>query len=156
MTWAGVVPDLDAISLLFGVDAYVKYHHILTHGIVAAVVVTTVCTVLARERLKVAFLSFAAFHLHLLCDLVGSGADGEPWPIVYLWPFSRHETMFFHGWDLASPQNAVVWLAAVVATIWIGVRYGRTFAEAFLPARADAAVVTVLRKYFSRSPVSVE
>ena len=133
-----------------------KYHHVLTHGIVAAVIATMVSTALARDRLKVAFLSFAAFHLHLVCDLVGSGAEGQPWPIVYLWPFSRHETIFFHGWDLASPQNVFVWLAAVAATVWVGVRCGRTFVEAFLPARADAALVAILRKYFSRSAVPVE
>jgi len=147
---------VDGLSLFFGVEAYVKYHHVLTHGIVAAVIVTAVCAVLARDRVKVALLSLAAFHLHLVCDLVGSGADGQPWPIVYLWPFSLHETMFFHGWDLASPQNAFVWLAAVAATIWIGVRYGRTFAEAFLSASADARVVATLRKYFTRSQAAAE
>jgi hypothetical protein len=150
------VPDVDGLSLLFGAEAYVKYHHVLTHGIVSALIVTAVCAALARDRVKVALLSFAAFHLHLACDLVGSGAGGQPWPIVYLWPFSSHETMFFHGWDLASPQNAIVWLAAVAATIWIGVRHGRTFVEVFLPARGDAAVVATLRKYFSRAPVSAE
>ena len=126
------------------------------HPGVLQVLRMSTCPPLARDRLKVALLSFAAFHLHLVCDLVGSGAEGQPWPIVYLWPFSRHETifLFFHGWDLASPQNAIVGLAAFAATAWIGVRYGRTFAEAFLPARADTAVVATLRKYSTRSPVS--
>jgi hypothetical protein len=55
-----------------------------------------------------------------------------------------------YGWPLASPQNALVWLAAVAATIWIAIKRGRTFAEAFLPAKADAAVVRTLRKIFSR------
>jgi hypothetical protein len=40
-------------------------------------------------------------------------------------------------------------MAAVVAMIWVGVVRGRTVGEAFLPARADAAVVETLRKIFS-------
>ena len=55
-----------------------------------------------------------------------------------------------YGWPLASPQNALVWLAAVALTVWIGVTRGRTFAEAFLPTRADAAVVAALRRIYGR------
>jgi inner membrane protein len=147
VTWAGVAPDLDAVSLLFGAGAYSEYHHVLTHGIVAAVVGTAIWTACAKQRLKVLALSLAAFHLHLVCDLLGSGRD---WAIVYFWPFSRKEYLTPYGWPLASPQNALVWLAAMALTIWVALRLGRTFAEAFLPARADAAVVAVLRRWFSR------
>jgi hypothetical protein len=150
VTWPGVLPDLDAVSLLFGAGAYSTYHHVITHGILAAVAIAAAWSVFARDKLKTALLSLVAFHIHLLCDLVGSGAQGEPWPITYLWPFSNREIMFTHGWDLASPQNAFVWLAAVGCTIWIAVTQGRTFAEAFLPARADAAVVATIRKLVKR------
>jgi inner membrane protein len=146
VAWAGVAPDFDALSALAGVAAYSEYHHVLAHGIVAAVAGTALWTALARQRLKVMVLSLAAFHLHLLCDLLGSGRD---WTIAYFWPFSRHEYAPPYGWPLASPQNALVWLATVAATIWIGIRRRRTFAEAFLPARADAAVADTLRKIFS-------
>lgn len=149
VAWAGVVADLDALSLLGGIAAYSQYHHVLTHGAVAAVAATGLATAVARRRLKVAGLSFLAFHVHLLFDLIGSGVQGEHWPIFYFYPFSRTETLIPYGWDLASPQNAVVWLAAVAATVWIGLKRGRTFGETFLPARADAAVVETLRKIFS-------
>lgn len=152
VTWSGVLPDLDALSLLGGVAAYSKYHHVLTHGLIAAVVGTALWTALARRRWKVLVLSLIAFHLHLVCDLIGSGAQGEPWSIYYLYPFSWYEIYTSHGWDLASPQNAAVWLGAVAATVWIGVTRGRTFAEAFLPARYDAAIVAALRRVFSRRP----
>jgi inner membrane protein len=146
VAWSGVVPDLDALSLVAGAGAYSDYHHVLAHGIMAAVVGTALWTALARQRLKVMALSLVAFHVHLLCDLVGSGRD---WSIVYLFPFSRHAYLSPYGWPLASPQNAFVWLAAVAATIWIGIKSGSTFAETFLPARADLAVVGTLRKIFS-------
>lgn len=151
VAWSGVAPDLDALSILGGVGAYSEYHHVLTHGLVACVLFTALWTALARQRWKVLLLSLAAFHLHLICDLLGSGVD---WPIVYFYPFSRHEFLTPYGWPLASPQNAAVWLAAMTANIWLGVTRGITFGETFLPARADAAVVKVLRKYFARGTSS--
>jgi len=147
VTWSGVVPDLDALSLLGGAAAYSQYHHVLTHGLVAGVAVTALSTLFARQRWKTLLFSFLTFHVHLLCDLLGSGVD---WPIVYLYPFSRHEFYTPYGWPLASPQNALVGLAAIALTIWIGIAHGRTFAEAFLPARADAAVVKALRDIYGR------
>jgi hypothetical protein len=147
VTWAGVLPDLDALSLLGGAGAFSEYHHVVTHGVVAAVVVAAASAALARQRARVLLLSFLAFHVHLICDWLGSGRD---WPIVYFYPFSRHEYYTPYGWPLASPQNAMVWLAAVALTIWVGITRGRTFAEAFLPARADAAVVKALRDIYAR------
>ena len=147
VTWSGVVPDLDALSLLGGAGAFSEYHHLLMHGVVAALVTAAISTALARQHLRVMMLSLVAFHVHLLCDLLGSGRD---WPIVYFYPFSQHEYFAPYGWPLASPQNALVWLAAVALTIWIGITRGRTFAEAFLPARADAAVAKALRDMAAR------
>ena len=94
VAWSGVAPDLDALSLVAGAGAYSQYHHVLSHGIVAAVVGTAIWTGLARRRLKVMLLSLVAFHLHLVCDLLGSGRD---WPIVYFIPFSRREFMTPYG-----------------------------------------------------------
>ena len=147
VTWSGVVSDLDALSLLGGAGAYSEYHHVVTHGVVAAVAVAVLATAFARERWKVGLLSLLSFHVHLLCDWLGSGRD---WPLVYFYPFTRHEYFTPYGWPLDSPQNAFVWMAAVALTIWIGVVRGRTFVEAFLPARADAAVVKALRDICAR------
>jgi len=147
VTWAGVVPDLDALSLLGGAGAYSEYHHMVTHGVLAAIAVTAISASFARERAKVLLLSFAAFQVHVVCDWLGSGRD---WPIVYFYPFSRHEIYTPYGWPLASPQNAFVWLGAVALTVWVGITRGRTLAEAFLPARADAAVVKALRGVYAR------
>lgn len=151
VAWAGVIPDLDALSLLGGVGAYSEYHHVVTHNLVAGLVTTALAAAGAKQRWKVAALAFVTFHLHLICDWLGSGKD---WPIVYLYPFTRHEFVTPYGWPLASPQNAFVWLAAMAVVIWIGVTQGRTFAETFLPARADAAIVKALRNVFRRREAS--
>ena len=150
VTWAGVVPDVDALAVLGGVGSYVEYHHVLTHGVLAATAVTATFAYFGRDRIRVALFSLLTFHLHLLCDLVGSGAQGQPWPIAYFWPWSRREFFSPYGWDLASPQNAVVWLIAVAFTALIAARHGRTFGEAFLPARADAKVAQVLARFIPR------
>lgn len=94
VAWSGVVPDLDALSLLGGIAAYSQYHHVLAHGVMAAVAGTAIWTALARRRLQVLVGSLAAFHLHLVCDLLGSGRDGA---IVYWFPFSRREFMTPYG-----------------------------------------------------------
>ena len=88
VTCAGLAPDLDGLSLLAGEECYARYHHVLFHGYVGALVTPAVCAALARRRGAVALLSVAAFHLHLLCDLAGSGPG---WPIHYWWPQSLAE-----------------------------------------------------------------
>jgi membrane-bound metal-dependent hydrolase YbcI (DUF457 family) len=145
VTWAGVVPDLDALSLLAGASAFSRFHHSVTHGIVAATVVTVACAAFARSRLRTAAFALVAFHVHLLCDLLGSGVD---WSIAYFWPFSSREFVTPYGWPLASWQNALITVVALFCIGWIGVTRGRTFTETFLPAKADQAVVAVLRRRF--------
>ena len=145
VAWAGVVPDLDALSLLAGAGAFSRFHHSMTHGIVAAVIVTAVCPVLARARLRVAGLALLAFHVHLLCDLPGSGVD---WPIAYLWPFSGMEWVTPYGWPQASWQNVLITVVVLFCIGWIGVTRGRTVAETFLLVRMDRAVIEALRRRF--------
>ncbi len=145
VAWAGVIPDLDALTALGGIELYGKWHHVLTHGLVAAVVFTVVWVSFARQRWAAASLALASFHLHLICDLLGSG---RAWPIAYFYPFSSWEYFSPFGWSLASWQNVMITGLAFVAIGIIGVRRGRTFAEAFLPARAEAAIVQTLRRRF--------
>lgn len=148
VTLAGVVPDVDGLSLLGGVEAYSKWHHVLTHGLVAATVCAVLFGALAKRRLVVGATSFAAFHLHLLCDLAGSGPG---WPITYLAPFSRTETMWSGQWNLASWQNSVIGLGATLVVLACALPFGRTLVEAF-SVKADQKVVAALRARFSRRP----
>jgi hypothetical protein len=143
VTAAGVVPDLDGLSLLLGEDAYGRWHHVLTHGLVAGVSVAAVALV-ATRRFALAALVLAAFHLHLLCDLAGSGPQ---WPIVYLFPFSRAELMWSGQWNLASWQNSVIGLAATLACLACALWTGRTPVELF-SVKTDAKVVATIRARF--------
>src|SRR3954468_8758139 len=98
VTLAGIVPDLDGFGLMVDVATqftqakpttfYGQYHHFLWHGLFAAIVSAVLFGLFARQRWRVALLVFAVFHLHLLCDLIGSrGPELEDlWPIFYFGP----------------------------------------------------------------------
>jgi hypothetical protein len=146
VTLGGVLPDLDGLTLLAGEDAYGKWHHVLTHGIFSAVIISGVLAVFAKRKLAVFGFAFAAFHLHLLCDLAGSGPG---WPIHYLWPLSMDEIMWSGQWNLASWQNTVIGLSATIAVLACALPFGRTAVEIF-SLKADAAVVATLRKRFKK------
>lgn len=143
---AGLAPDVDGLSILGGGEWYARYHHLLFHGYVGAAVTALACAALARSRRAVAALALLAFHLHLLCDLAGSGPG---WPIWYFWPTSRHEWFWDGQWDLASWQNGLVGLVATLLCLACALRYQRTAVE-LLSTRWDAEVVRTLRARFLR------
>ncbi|ADO74813.1 metal-dependent hydrolase [Stigmatella aurantiaca] len=152
VTCAGLAPDLDGLSLLGGEAFYARYHHVLFHGYVGALITVAVCAALARQRKAVALLSLAAFHLHLLCDLVGSGPG---WGIVYFWPTLPQEFFWRGQWNLASWQNSLIGLAATLACLACALRWRRTAVEV-LSARWDAEVTRALRRRFlGEGPPSV-
>ena len=144
VTLAGLAPDVDGLTLLAGEELYARYHHVLTHGYLAALVTMAICTALARQRLWVAGLSLAAFHLHLLCDLAGSGPG---WPIHYYFPHSMKEWFWEGQWNLASWQNTLVGLVATLACLACALRWRRTAVELLSP-RWDAEVTRTLRRRF--------
>jgi hypothetical protein len=150
VTAGGLLPDLDGLTLLAGEEWYGRWHHVLSHGAVAAAGCTLVLAAVARRRLAVAGLVFAAFHLHLLCDLAGSG---PLWPIHYLWPWSMHETMWSGQWDLASWQNSTLGLAVTLLCLACALWKGRSPVELF-SLKADAKVVATLRARFGRGRAS--
>lgn len=147
VTVAGVIPDLDGLTLLAGQEAYGKWHHVVTHGALSAVLLSGLLCLFAEKKRAVFLLGLAAFHLHLLCDLAGSGPG---WPISYLWPFSPREWFWSGQWNLASWQNSVIGMSATVAVLACALPLGRTMVELF-SVKADAQVVAALRKRFSRT-----
>ncbi len=147
VTLAGVLPDLDGLTLLAGEDAYGRWHHVLTHSGFSAVLICGGLALLARERRARVFgFSVLAFHLHLVCDLLGSGPG---WPISYLQPFSPVELMWQGQWNLASWQNSLIGLAATLGALACALTVSRTPVELF-SLRADTAVVNTLKKRFAR------
>jgi ABC-type cobalamin transport system permease subunit len=156
---AGILPDLDGLGLLAdGVTRalgwkktfyYEHYHHYLLHGAFGAVLVTGLLVLFARHKWRVALLCLAVFHLHILCDFVGSrGPRPEDlWPIFYFGPFDK-EMMWI--WKGQLPLDAwpfrLLAVCLLAAALWMPVRLGYSVVGVF-SARFDRVIVEVLRKW---------
>jgi hypothetical protein len=141
------VPDVDGLTVLWGTDAFGRWHHVLTHGLLAAVVTALVVFGVARERRLSALLAVAAFHLHLALDLAGSGAG---WTISYLYPFSTRELSVGWGWELASWQNVAATVVFITWSLRCAVTSNRSFVEAWMPAAVDATFCALVARTWAR------
>ena len=149
VAWAGVAPDLDALAALWGEEAYGRWHHVLSHGIVAALLCAGLISFFSHRKLPVFFLALCSFHMHLVCDLLGSGTV---WPIVYGFPISSYEFFTPYGWPLASWQNVSITFICFLMIGRIAISKGATFAECFLPLSWDKKIVEALRNRFGPKP----
>ena len=157
VTAAGVVPDLDglgAIAYYLSKDApnpstlYHDYHHVLTHNLLSCLALTALCFFfLAHRRGITSLLVFSSFHLHLLCDLLGSrGPDGFQWPIHYLWPWDGSLLLIWEGqWELVSWQNTLFTFGLILATLFLARKRGFSFLD-FISKSLDARFVEALRR----------
>jgi len=154
---AGILPDADGFGLALDLansalgrkatHFYESYHHYLLHGAFGAVVLTLLLTCFAKQRWRVAILSLIVFHLHLLCDFIGSrGPSPEDlWPIFYFGPFDKVPMWIWKGqWRLDGWQNKLVFLVVFTWAIKLTFAHGHSVVGVF-NSRADAVVVGVLR-----------
>lgn len=162
VTLAGILPDGDALGLVADVVKhlatgqeldfvyYQKFHHVWLHGWPGALMITVSLACFAKQRWRVAAWGLTAFHLHLICDLLGSRgpSPADLWPICYGEPLFRHPIWFWKGqWRLDGWQNAVVFLTFFAFSLGLAVRRGYSFAEVF-GQRADQAFTATVRKWW--------
>lgn len=160
VTLAGVVPDLDAAGALpqlltahtahpvyWGSD----YHHVLGHNLVVAVAVAGFVAWRSERRALAGALAFATFHLHLLCDLVGSrGGDGYTWPMTYGFPFTDRVQLSWSGqWELDAWPNIAITAAAIAIALGLAASRGFGPFEIVWPT-GDRALVAVARSWRAR------
>ena len=160
VTLAGLVPDLDGLGAVAELATrgsarplawYSEYHRVLPHNVLGAVAVAAACAAVARRRLAAALGGLAAFHLHLLGDLLGSqGPDGSQWEIYYLWPFTRA-----WPWSSALQWRLDAWPNVLITTLALALAFYLAWRRGFSPLellsrRADAALVATLRRRFPR------
>jgi LexA-binding, inner membrane-associated putative hydrolase len=159
VTLAGILPDADGLGLLVDLACgwlgckqtffYQHYHHYLLHGAAGGLLIAAVLAGFARHRWRVLLLALLVFHLHLLCDFVGSrGPSPEDlWPIFYLGPFDKDPMWVWRGqWRLDSWINRYLTVALFLYALWLPVRLGYSVVGVF-NRRADQAFVAVLRKW---------
>ncbi|MGA2428933.1 MAG: metal-dependent hydrolase [Candidatus Acidiferrum sp.] len=115
---AGTIADVDALSAIFGPSAYLDWHRIFTHSIIASagigVILTGLYLLIDRKApdaktSRATFLSavFLSGFLHLAMDTCQS--DG----VTLFWPFSAHRaaTDWLPGID---PWIIAILLAAIL------------------------------------------
>ena len=159
VTWSGVLPDVDGLGIIVdGVnhllhrpptDYYHDLHHFWTHGLPAAVVIPVLLACFARRKGQVLLLAFLVFHLHLLCDIVGSrGPDlSDRWPIIYFAPINKQFWIDWHGqWQLDGWQNKTIFIWWFFWSLKIAVDKGFSIVGLF-SRKADAVFVGILRKW---------
>jgi len=140
---AALLPDLDAGAMLFGMDAYVRWHHKPGHNLF----IGAFCVLAAlahfrrrpwRERLIATLFVAICFASHILTDMKLSG-----WEVYLFWPFSERGYGFQPIFALGHPLNT--WLAYLfmilpwLLAFWKGVtplelispRLDRIFLNAF-------------------------
>ena len=135
----GVLPDLDGFGMFINADLYLKYHHVLTHGLVFSLISTLAATVICRGyRMKALLLTQGAFYLHYFGDYFFTR-----WRLYYFAPFSMASFGHPRAVWLYHPINTVFVVLAMLAVIAIGVVYKRTPLEILSPS-LDARVVNLL------------
>jgi membrane-bound metal-dependent hydrolase YbcI (DUF457 family) len=119
---AGVLPDLDLLSIFAGPATYLRIHHTVTHSLLGSLVLAaTIAAVFCllerrkgndsgaraarRNEAPISFKSALALSaigvaIHILLDACGT--DG----VRLLWPFGGH----FTSWDLLPPIDPVIQL----------------------------------------------
>src|SRR4051812_3746775 len=169
---AAVIPDLDGLALIpellprhssHPLLWFSQYHHAL-HNLTFALICTCSAFIVAGllasftfspgRRLPshpwlTALLVFISFHLHLVCDLIGSrGPDGYQWPISYLRPFSDIFQLTWHSqWALNGWQNVTFTALLLIATLWMTWRFETSPLELFAGS-GNRALVQALRYRF--------
>lgn len=161
ITLAGILPDFDGLGMvvditkgLFSGEAtnyhfYHQFHHLLGHGWPAALVICGLLAGFATKRVRVFGFCLLTFHLHLLCDLLGSRgpSPSDLWPISYGEPLFRHPIWFWKNqWRLDGWQNQISFVFILFGSLWQSVRVGHSFVEVF-SRRADEVFVRVLKKW---------
>ena len=171
VTTGGIIADLDgfgaivdllssisnnalskSVDFLSASPLYAKYHHILCHNLTFCTICLIFVVIMAHRKLLTAALFALTFHLHLLCDILGSGGgDGYRWPIPYLYPFSMTPQLEWSGqWELASWQNAAITLLFIGSTFFLVRKKGHS-PIGWISQKADKAFVETLRNRFPLS-----
>jgi len=156
ITVAGIAPDIDGIGLLWDLVSrqkgealalWSRYHHVLGHNITFAVTLAIASFFLAKRRVATCLAVLSVFHLHLLCDLLGSRGPDEIWSIPYLLPFSHSwNFVWSKQWPLNSWQNFAITSGAIAFVIYQGWRRRISPLELVSQDANDSFVGAIVRR----------
>ena len=166
ITIAGIIPDIDGLVIIVDfftrnserpLHLWSKFHHVLSHNIGFAIVVTIVSYFLAKNRKNITtILVCISFHLHLLGDLVGArGPEGYHWPIPYLLPFSNSWQLAWKGqWALNAWPNFIITGVALFCTFFLAWKSSFSPLE-IISCKADKLFINTLHKRFGEPNLKI-
>ena len=127
---ASMLPDLDAIGIVFGVSAYFSTHHVWLHNVFACGACSLGVALWAERRALVAICAAIGVVLHLVSDGFGLLALAPLWPVSsrVFWPNDGRY------WVAAISEMGVP-VALIAAQVWLFRRDGTSILE-ILPQRA--------------------
>lgn len=107
---AGIAPDLDTASKLFGDVYFWKLHHALGHSLLSVSAIATIAAAAGRIVLKLQPFAIL-FKWCLLAATVHCLTDSLYWwGVQPFWPFDSHEVCF----------EVLEYLDLIVLTVWLG------------------------------------
>ena len=157
VTLAGLLPDLDGLGIIVDMiseklpgrhfELYQRYHHYVSHGWPGALVICGALTLFAKDRWRTFGWCLVTFHLHLLCDFVGSRGETaqDLWPIAYGEPLFRNPVFVWTSqWPLDGWQNMVFFSVVLFLSLLVARKKGVSFLE-FFGRAVDSRFVKWLR-----------
>lgn len=158
ITLAGIAPDVDGVGVVVELATqhteqpllwWSNYHHVIGHNLTFGIAIFLAALAIAKRRLLTAGLAFFVFHLHLLCDVIGSrGPEGYQWPIPYFYPYLQNIELTWSGqWTLNAWPNFVLTIILMTITFYLAWKKGFSPLE-IISKRADRVFVDTFRKRF--------
>jgi membrane-bound metal-dependent hydrolase YbcI (DUF457 family) len=119
---SAILPDLDGLSLIFGLQAYATYHHFFTHSIPFAILFPLVGAAICRgQRMKTFAFALIGCASHLVSDYFLTG-----WSMALWYPFSATMISPEHSLTLDHPVNYLLAALAIIYMIYSSIRRKRT------------------------------
>lgn len=134
-----MLPDVDAVSYLFGIEAYARYHHTFGHTVWLGLAFVSLASWRLRSW-RASVLTTICFATHLLSD-----AWTTRWGLYLWWPLSWQDYSLPGGIDLVSPINTALVYVSFLLVVLMALIFRRTPLDIFSPA-LDAALMTTLQR----------
>lgn len=160
IAWLGVAPDIDGLGAVVDISArfmgmsdpelYGRFHHVLLHGALGALVLPAIGVAFAQRRRAVFLWGAVVVHVHLLADLLGArGPDVDDiWPIHYFAPFSDAGTFAWSGqWPLNGWPNIALTLGLLAVVFARAATSGRSPVSLFSTRAHDEFVAAVQSRW---------
>jgi hypothetical protein len=142
---AAILPDIDCAPIIFGHDAYARWHHTFGHNVFLGALTVAAAVWHHRDRpirgrAWAAIMVGLCFASHILTDMKFSG-----WALPPLWPLSKHEVQFHPNYQLGHPINFFLVYSLMILPFLLAFVKPVTPLE-ILSARLDRIVLNFFRR----------